>query len=101
MIEVSGLPPGGRVTVMHQPGRSRTLVHVLYAPPAQRGRSVIVDDVVAVPGVRATVRLDREVAAASDGHSGAPVPLSRHDDGAVSFDLPVIEMHAVVVLHHA
>ena len=101
VIEVSGLPPGGRVTVMHQPGRSRTLVHALYAPPAQRGQSVIVDDVVAVPGVRATVRLDREVAVASDGRSGAPVPLSRHDDSTVSFDLPVIEMHAVVVLHHA
>ncbi|MCY4422436.1 MAG: alpha-L-fucosidase [Acidimicrobiaceae bacterium] len=100
VIVVSGLPAGGRVTVLDQPERSRTLVHALYAPPVQRGRSVVVDDVVAVPGVSATVRLDSEVAAASDGRRGAPLPLARGQDGSVSFDLPVIEMHAVVVLHH-
>lgn len=100
VIEVMGLPPGGRVTVMHQPGRARTLVHALYAPPIQRGRASVIDDVVAVSGAAAVVRLDREVAAACDGLNGASIPLAHHKGDAVSFDLPTIEMHAVVVLQH-
>ena len=99
VIEVTGLPPGARVTVMHQPGRGRTLVHALYAPVVQRGRAAVVDDVVSVSGGSAVMRLDRAVTAALNGLSGAPVPLSPAD-GAVSFDLPTIEMHAVVVLQH-
>ncbi|MCY4623096.1 MAG: alpha-L-fucosidase [bacterium] len=99
-IEVSGLPPGGRVTVMHQPGRRRTVVHALYAPPASRGEAVIVDDVVPVTGVTARLRLRREVVAASTGHSGDPIAVVHDDDGAIRIELPVIVMHAAVVLHH-
>ena len=97
-IEVSGLPPGGRVTVMHQPRHSRTLVHALYAPPVQRGEAVIVDDVVPVTGVSATLRLDRRVTEAT--HRGDRLPFTRHDDGSISIALPRITMHGVVVLAH-
>ena len=97
-IEVSGLPPGGRVAVLHQPHRSRTLVHALYAPPVQRGEAVIVDDVVPVGGVTATLRLDRHTEAAT--HGGDSLPLVHHSDGSVSITLPTIRMHAVVVLTH-
>ncbi len=100
VIEVSHLPPGGRVTVMHQAGRHRTLVHALYALPASRGSAVIVDDVVPITGVTARLRLTREVVAASDGRHGDPIPLVHHDDRSISIVLPVITMHTVVVLHH-
>ena len=97
-IKVSGLPPGGRVSVMHQPHRARTLLHALYAPPVQRGEAVIVDDVVPLAGVTARLRLGRHVEAAT--HAGDPVPLVRHGDGSISITLPTIRMHTVVVLAH-
>ncbi len=100
VISVSGLPPGARVTVMHQPDRSRTLIHALYAPVVQRGRAVVIDDVVAIAGASAVVRLDRRVVNAFNGNNEAPVELKHLADGAVAFTLPTIDMHAVVVLQH-
>ncbi|MCY4280497.1 MAG: alpha-L-fucosidase [Acidimicrobiaceae bacterium] len=100
VISVSGLPPGARVTVMHQRRSNRTLIHALYAPVVQRGRAVVIDDVVTVAGASATVRLDREVVDAFDAVGEAPVELERRADGAVAFALPTIDMHAVVVLRH-
>ena len=100
VIEVSGLPPGGRISVLHQRHRYRTIVHVLYAPPTQRGRAAVIDDIVALSGVSARVRLDREVIGVRDALTGAEIPWVRHDDGAVSFDLPTIEMHAVALIRH-
>ncbi|MCQ3802932.1 MAG: hypothetical protein OXC98_02865 [bacterium] len=100
VIEVSHLPPGGRVTVMYQPQRQRTLLHALYAPPASRGSAVIIDDVVPITGVTARLRLDRQVKAASDGRNGQPIPLVHHGGHSVSVAMGVIDMHTVVVLHH-
>ncbi|MCY4630612.1 MAG: alpha-L-fucosidase [bacterium] len=97
-IEVEGLPPGGRVTLMYQPCRARTVLHALYAPTVQRGDVVIVDDVVPVSGVTATLRLRREVEAAT--HGDGALALVRHDDGTVSLALPTIRMHTLVVLTH-
>ncbi len=100
VIKVFGLPPGGRTTVLHQRRRDRTIVHVLYAPPTQRGRAAVIDDIVAVSGVSATLRLNREVIGVCDAQTGAELPWVHHDDGSVSFDLPTIEMHAVVLVRH-
>lgn len=100
IIEVSGLPPGGRISVLHQPRRRRTIVHILYAPPTQRGRAAVIDDVVAIPGVSAKLRLGREVTGVHDAMTGSEIPWVRLDDGAVSFDLAPVEMHAAVLIRH-
>ena len=46
------------------------------------------------------MRLGREVIGVRDAMTCAAMPWVRLDDGAVSFDLAPIEMHAVVLIRH-
>lgn len=99
-ISVHNLPPGGRVTVLHQPEQSRTLVHVLYATVVARGEAVIIDDVVPVSDVKATVRLGRQVTSVVDPLSGRERPHESEADGSLTIHFPTVEMHAVAELRH-
>ena len=99
-VRVTNLPHGGRVTVMHQPHRSRTLVHVMYAPIVARGDAVIVDDIVPVTGVRARVRLERQVVAVVDPITDRGRTFARNDDGSVTIVFPTFRMHAIAELRH-
>lgn len=99
-LQVEGLPPGGRVSLMHQADASRTLLHVLYAPIVQRGAVVTVDDIPALDGVTARVRLDRRVSSAFDVEAGTELEIERHDDGSISLALPTLVMHRVIELRH-
>ena len=40
----TSLPSAGRVTVIHQPQHQRYVVHLMYAPPLQRGRCMVIED---------------------------------------------------------
>jgi hypothetical protein len=100
VLQVEGLPPGGRVSLLHQAARSRSLLHVLYAPIVQRGIVATVDDIPRVDGVVARVRLDRPVTSALEVESGAELQLEHHDDGSFSVALPTVVMHRLVELKH-
>lgn len=39
------LPSAGRVALTHRPDRRRYVVHLMYAPPLQRGRCLVIEDI--------------------------------------------------------
>ena len=39
------LPSAGRVNLVHQPDQRRYVVHLMYAPPLQRGRCLVIEDI--------------------------------------------------------
>ena len=43
MIESKGLPSAGRISLLHQENKSRFIIHLLYAPPLERGRCLIIE----------------------------------------------------------
>jgi hypothetical protein len=100
-LQVDGLPAGGRVSLLHQPDRSRTLLHVLYAPIVQRGIVATVDDIPRIGGVVARLRLDRPVTVARDAEAGTELTLERLEDGSVSVTLPTVIMHRLIEFKHA
>lgn len=99
-LQVEGLPPGGRVSLLYQAERSRTLLHVLYAPIVQRGAVATVDDIPAVDDITARVRLERPVTSALEVETRSGLRLEHHADGSFSLALPTLHMHRLVELKH-
>jgi hypothetical protein len=44
-VVTTHLPSAGRVSVVHQPQQQRYVVHLMYAPPLQRGRCAVIEDI--------------------------------------------------------
>ena len=40
------LQSSGRINLLHQPEKSRYVLHLLYATPIQRGRAQVIEDLV-------------------------------------------------------
>jgi hypothetical protein len=59
-VEVD-LPSSGRVSVMYQAEHDRYVVHLLYASPIQRGRCLVIEDIVPLHDITLTVRLPQAV----------------------------------------
>lgn len=92
------LPAQGVTTVQAQPEHRRLVHHLLYASPVRRGRDVeIVEDAVPIYDVACTVRTDRRVKSVYLAPQMTELPFTAQD-GEVSYTVPVVECHQMVVL---
>ena len=60
MVE-AGLPSAGRVSLLHQPGHNRYVAHLLYGPPIERGRCLVIEDLPELRDVTVRLRLPETV----------------------------------------
>jgi hypothetical protein len=93
------LPSAGRATLVHQPEHSRYVLHVLYAPPLQRGRALVIEDLPPLYDVRANVGVRERVKRATLPVTGKRLALTRVKD-RVALTVPEVAGHAVVVLEY-
>ena len=56
MVRAS-LPSAGRVSLLHQKDKRRYVLHLLYAPPLQRGRCLVIEDLPALANVEVRLAL--------------------------------------------
>ena len=61
MVQTKGLPSSGRITLLHQENKNRYVIHLLYAPPLQRGRCLIIEDVPEIYGVELDINLEKKI----------------------------------------
>ncbi len=99
VVECS-LPSAGRVNLLHQPQESRYVAHLLYGPPLQRGRCLVIEDLPAIHDVPLTVRLPEKVKRATLPLSGKKLTLTRGPAGAISVKIPQVKMHEMVVFEY-
>jgi len=92
------LPSAGRVSLMHQPGQRRYVAHLLYGPPLQRGRCLVIEDLPALYDVPLTVRVPQAIAAAYLVPGRTPLALT-HRDG-VGVIVPRMQGHQAVVFEY-
>ena len=98
-----GLPAQGIATLMDQYGKSRYVLHLLYAPRAAKGEKKIevIED--CVPLFRVPVTLNprgvsvRSVRAVP---SGEEIPFCREADGSVRFEVPEVRIHTMVEIDY-
>lgn len=95
----AALPSAGRVSVVHQPARRRFCVHLLYAPPLQRGRCLVVEDLPALHDVRVALRVPQAIRRARLPLAKRTLRASRAAD-AVVVRVPEVRGHAVVAFEY-
>jgi len=95
LAEVS-LPSAGRISLLHQPERRRYVLHLLYAPPLQRGRCLVIEDLPPLREVPVTLRVPEAVTSLTWIPASQQLPLSAGQDG-VSTVIPEFHCHCAVV----
>jgi hypothetical protein len=98
MLKVS-LPSTARVSLLHQPHKSRYVAHLLYAPPVHRGEVESIEDLPVVREVPVEVRLPLPVKRARLVPDGRELRLEQVA-GAVKVTAPEFRMHAAVVFEY-
>jgi len=61
MIETKGLPSAGRITLLHQENKNRFIIHLLYAPPLERGRCLVIEDLPEIYNVELSINLNKRI----------------------------------------
>lgn len=93
------LPSAGRVSIVHQPDQRRFCVHLLYAGPLQRGRTLVIEDLPTLSDIPLTLRVDEKIRSVT-------LPLTRkkltakRSAGGVSVTVPSLNCHEVVVFSY-
>jgi hypothetical protein len=94
------MPSGARVSLVHQPERSRYVAHLLYGPPMPRGRCQLIEDL--VPLLDVPVRLS-----VPEAIRRVTLPLEKKTlravrrGGRLEVVVPRVQCHAVVVFDYA
>jgi hypothetical protein len=97
----TSLPAQGVTTVQEQQSENRWVHHLLYASPVRRGQSVeIIEDIVPLDGVTASVRTDRPVKSVYLAPQMTVIPFEANN-GVVTYTVPKLECHQMVVLQFA
>ncbi|TNJ65598.1 beta-galactosidase [Paenibacillus hemerocallicola] len=95
---VVSLPAQGITTIQEQPGENRWVHHLLYASPVRRGQSVeIIEDIVPLHQISARVKTDRPVQNVYLAPQMTDIAFE-FDNGVVSYTVPKLECHQMVVL---
>ena len=97
---VTDLPSCGVATLMDQKAEKRLVAHFLYACPVKRGNGVeVIEDIVALSGVRASVRLEGRPKRVRLAPENADLPFT-YENGRLSFTLEKLDMRAMVVIDY-
>lgn len=102
-VEIKGLPSSGRITIQHQSKENRNVMHILYCPTCKRGGidkgdTEVVEDIVPIRDIKVIYRPKagecvKSVRFVPDGKNVAFV---KNTDGSISFDVPEINLHAMI-----
>ncbi len=93
------LPSAGRATLAHQPQHRRYVAHLLYGPPLQRGRCLVIEDLVPLYNTPVTLAVPEPITRVTLAPSGEALPMTRLD-GAVQVTVPKFAMHQAVVFEY-
>ncbi len=109
---ICNLPSAARVTMMDQPSKKRSIVHLLYAGVVARGgaanvngvpvrgNGMVIEELLPLHGTRVKVKPLKEVRKATLEPQGIPMLVEREDDGYISFLVDSFTCHQMVVLHY-
>ena len=94
MVE-AGLPSAGRVNLLHFADRRCYVLHLLYAPPLERGRCLLIEDMPPLRDVPVTLRLPAEPTAVHLEPEGRGLKFTR-DSSAVELTVPEFSCHCAL-----
>jgi hypothetical protein len=95
----AGLPSAGRATFIHQPQHGRYVVHLLYAPPLQRGRCQVIEDLPALHDVPVELRVAQRISRAYLAPQNKTLRIAR-TSGMTKVTVPRFSCHQAVVMEY-
>ncbi len=98
MIESKGLPSAGRVTVLHQENKKRFIIHLLYAPPLERGRCLVIEDLPEIHNVELYINLNKRIKNAYFLNLDKNILISENKKINVTVDK--FKMHEALILEY-
>ena len=87
------------MNLIHQPAKQRYVAHLLYAPTLQRGRALVVDDIVPLRNVPVSLLVRETVRRACLAPGRRPLRIARRA-GRVCVTVPTVECHQMVVFDY-
>ncbi len=93
------MPSAGRATFIHQPARRRYVAHLLYGPPMQRGRCLVVEDLVPLRNVPIALRVPEKINRAHTVPDGKALRLTRAS-GETRVTVGEFSCHTAVVFEY-
>ena len=94
-ITVKELPSSGRIRVRECD--AFIALHVLYAPPINRGNVCLLPDFPKLYDVEIGLKVDREITSVRAEPDGCEIPFEQ-SCGTVSFKLPPFRLHQLIIL---
>ena len=94
-IEVKNLPSSGKIRLRE--GNGFLALHVLYAPPINRGNVCLLPDFPKLYEVEISLKTDRNITSVKTAPCGVEIPVVQKD-GKVFFTLPPFRLHELVIL---
>ena len=94
-IEVKNLPSSGKIRLRE--GNGFLALHVLYAPPINRGNVCLLPDFPKLYEVEVSLKTDRNITSVKTALCDVEIPFTQKD-GKVFFTLPPFRLHELVIL---
>ena len=107
MVE-AGLPSAGRVSLLHQRAERRYVAHLLYGPPIERGRCLVIEDLPTLREVPVRLRMPSSVRGLSLVPGSLELPMRRQaatGTGPAGWEIiettvPELTGHCAIVAHY-
>lgn len=96
-IVTEELPSTGRVRLREEKTGEFLALHLLYAPPVNRGNVCLLPDFPTLHDVKATIKCDREITSAVSMPEGERIPFTK-GDGNITLELPPFKLHKLIIL---
>ncbi len=93
------MPSCGRANLIHQPDRKRYVAHLLYAPTLQRGRALVIEDMVPLHDVPVSLLVPETIRRAYLAPAKRELMMTRRE-GRVSVNVPTVKCHQIVVFEY-
>lgn len=99
MIITEELPSCGRVRLRENKENRFLALHVLYAPPVNRGNVCLLPDFPKLHDVKISIKTDKVIKSATLRPDGTQIPF-RQENGRVVLSLPPFSLHTLITLEY-
>ena len=96
-IKTENLPSCGRVRFRKSEDEKFFALHILYAPPVNRGNVCLLEDFPTLNEVKISLKVDKKIVAVRTEPDGEKIDFVQ-DGNTVSFTLPAVKLHKLVIL---
>lgn len=99
MIKTENFPSCGRLRLRNNAEKKFLALHLLYAPPVNRGNACLLPDFPELHNVKVTIKFEKNIKSATLQPDGASVSFEQKD-GKLVLEIPPFSTHTLIILSY-